>query len=94
MVTPGYVRVVKGEGMPKSKQPGQKGDLRTVFDVQVCPCLLNPTPYDRGLRETLSMNICTECMGDDIAEADARPSICMCAWLRRKPCTDNSGKTI
>jgi len=36
VVTPGYVRVVKGEGMPKSKQPGQKGDLRIVFDVQVC----------------------------------------------------------
>ena len=29
------VRVVKGEGMPKSKQPGQKGDMRIVFDVQV-----------------------------------------------------------
>ena len=37
VVTPGYVRVVKGEGMPKSKQPGQKGDLRIVFDVQVRP---------------------------------------------------------
>lgn len=41
VVTPGYVRVVKGEGMPKSKQPGQKGDLRIVFDVQVRPGLLN-----------------------------------------------------
>jgi DnaJ-class molecular chaperone len=37
VVTPGYVRIVKGEGMPKSKQPGQKGDLRIVFDVQVRP---------------------------------------------------------
>ena len=35
IVTPGYVRMVKGEGMPKSKQPGQKGDLRIAFDVQV-----------------------------------------------------------
>ena len=35
VVTPGYVRVVKGEGMPKSKQPGQKGDMRIVFEVQV-----------------------------------------------------------
>lgn len=35
VVTPGYVRTVKGEGMPKSKQPGQKGDLRIVFEVQV-----------------------------------------------------------
>ncbi|CAK0786642.1 hypothetical protein CVIRNUC_009856 [Coccomyxa viridis] len=34
VVTPGYVRIVKGEGMPKSKQPGQKGDLRIAFDVQ------------------------------------------------------------
>ncbi len=35
MVTPGFVRVIKNEGMPKSKQPGQKGDMRIVFDVQV-----------------------------------------------------------
>lgn len=40
VVTPGYVRVVKNEGMPKSKAPGQKGDLRIVFDVAVR--LLNP----------------------------------------------------
>lgn len=39
VVTPGYVRIVKGEGMPKSKQPGQKGDLRIVFDVQVRGCV-------------------------------------------------------
>lgn len=35
VVTPGYVRVVKNEGMPKSKAPGQKGDLKIVFDVAV-----------------------------------------------------------
>ena len=27
VVTPGYVKVVKGEGMPLSKTPGQCGDL-------------------------------------------------------------------
>ncbi len=35
VVAPGYVRVVKNEGMPKSKAPGQKGDLKIVFDVAV-----------------------------------------------------------
>ena len=34
VVSPGYVRVVKGEGMPKSKAPGQKGDLRIAFEIQ------------------------------------------------------------
>ena len=48
MVTPGYVRVVKGEGMPKSKQPGQKGDLRIAFDVQVC---LLPAPGSACMQE-------------------------------------------
>ena len=31
MVTPGYVRVVKGEGMPRSRAPGTKGDLKIKF---------------------------------------------------------------
>ena len=39
VVTPGFVRVVKSEGMPKSKYPGQKGDLKIVFDVIVRSCL-------------------------------------------------------
>lgn len=34
VVTPGYERVVKGEGMPISRQAGAKGDLRLRFDVQ------------------------------------------------------------
>ena len=33
VVTPGYERVVKGEGMPVSKAPGTKGDLRLRFDL-------------------------------------------------------------
>lgn len=33
-VTPGYERVVKGEGMPISKTPGTKGDLLIKFEVQ------------------------------------------------------------
>ena len=33
VVTPGYVRRVKGEGMPNSKNPSEKGDLRIVFQV-------------------------------------------------------------
>ena len=59
VVTPGYVRVVKGEGMPKSKQPGQKGDLRIVFDVQVCPCLLDLTdPVTEAQRYTVCEHLC------------------------------------
>eukprot|EP00884_Botryococcus_braunii_P006074 jgi/Botrbrau1/15468/Bobra.43_2s0090.1 len=33
VVTPGYVRTVKNEGMPISKAPGTKGDLKIVFDI-------------------------------------------------------------
>ena len=28
-----YFQVVRGEGMPLSKSPGQKGDLRISFDI-------------------------------------------------------------
>lgn len=34
VVTPGYERVVKGEGMPLSKQPGARGDLRIRFELE------------------------------------------------------------
>ena len=34
MVTPGSERVIRGEGMPISKAPGQKGNLRLQMDVQ------------------------------------------------------------
>mmetsp|Transcript_42513 Transcript_42513/g.98542 ORF Transcript_42513/g.98542 Transcript_42513/m.98542 type:complete len:338 (-) Transcript_42513:96-1109(-) len=33
IVTSSYTKVVKGEGMPSSKQPGVKGDLVITFDV-------------------------------------------------------------
>ncbi|CAE8618318.1 unnamed protein product [Polarella glacialis] len=33
MVTPNYSKVVKGEGMPSSKNPGVKGDLIITFDI-------------------------------------------------------------
>ena len=34
VVSPHSVKVVSGEGMPVSKAPGRKGDLRVKFDVQ------------------------------------------------------------
>jgi DnaJ-class molecular chaperone len=33
VVTPGSARVVRGEGMPISKTPGAKGDLRVKFEI-------------------------------------------------------------
>ncbi len=52
VVTPGYVRVVKNEGMPKSKAPGQKGDLKIVFDVAVSLC------QDIGLQKRSVLRSC------------------------------------
>lgn len=34
VVTPGYERIVRGEGMPLSKVPGKKGNLRVRFGIQ------------------------------------------------------------
>ena len=34
VVVPGAERIVKGEGMPISKRPGEKGDLRIKLAVQ------------------------------------------------------------
>ena len=34
VVTPSYERLVKNEGMPVSKHPGQKGNLRVRFEIQ------------------------------------------------------------
>ena len=33
VVSPGHVKVIKGEGMPISKTPGAKGDLHLKFSV-------------------------------------------------------------
>lgn len=34
VVVPGAERIVKGEGMPISKRPGEKGDLRIKMSVE------------------------------------------------------------
>ena len=34
VVKPGYERIVKNEGMPKSKSPGQKGNLVIKFEIE------------------------------------------------------------
>ncbi len=34
VVTPKHERLVKNEGMPISKRPGEKGNLRVHFDIQ------------------------------------------------------------
>lgn len=33
IVSPGYYKVVRGEGMPLSKSPTQRGDLKIAFDI-------------------------------------------------------------
>lgn len=33
IVYPGYTKTIRGEGMPLSKTPSKKGDLRLVFDI-------------------------------------------------------------
>ena len=38
---PGYVKIVPGEGMPITDQPGKKGDLIIEFDI-VFPQSLTP----------------------------------------------------
>merc|ERR1712232_1454917 len=40
VVTPTYTKVVRGEGMPHSKEPGSRGDLIITFDI-VYPMSLN-----------------------------------------------------
>ena len=45
VVTPGSERVIRGEGMPLSKAPGQKGNLRLQMDVQARALLHTPCPY-------------------------------------------------
>mmetsp|Transcript_17117 Transcript_17117/g.25350 ORF Transcript_17117/g.25350 Transcript_17117/m.25350 type:complete len:194 (+) Transcript_17117:2-583(+) len=41
MVTPTYTKVVKGKGMPISKEPGARGDLIVTFDIE----------YPKGISE-------------------------------------------
>ncbi|KAF4692331.1 hypothetical protein FOZ60_013689 [Perkinsus olseni] len=51
VVTPGFTRVIRGAGMPVSKQPGQRGDLVVTFDI-VFPKTLSPQQKEI-LRRTL-----------------------------------------
>ena len=46
VVTPGYVKVVPGEGMPISKTPGRRGDLKIKFNV-VYPASLTKAQKDQ-----------------------------------------------
>lgn len=51
IVSPGYELVVANEGMPITKEPGHKGDLRIIFEVKF-PTRL--TPEQRaGLKRAL-----------------------------------------
>jgi len=34
IIKPGFVKVVPNEGMPISKSPGQKGNMRIAFNIQ------------------------------------------------------------
>jgi len=47
IVTPTYTKIVKGEGMPSSKEPGVKGDLVITFDV------VFPKKLDEGAKRRL-----------------------------------------
>jgi len=51
IVTPTYTKVVKGKGMPSSKDPAEKGDLVVTFDI-VYPKEL-PADSKERLREVL-----------------------------------------
>lgn len=46
VVSPGYVKVVPGEGMPLSKSPSRRGDLRIKFNV-VFPSTLTRAQKDQ-----------------------------------------------
>ena len=48
---PSVVKVVRGEGMPISKSPGLKGDLRISFDVQFPKSLTEE--QKQGVRQLL-----------------------------------------
>ena len=46
IVKPGYELVVPNEGMPISKEPGKKGNLRIMFDVMFPSRLTTQQKYD------------------------------------------------
>jgi len=47
VIYPGYKKVLKGEGMPNSKRPGERGDLEIRFDI------VFPTSLTREQKEQL-----------------------------------------
>ncbi len=51
VVAPGYEKVIKGEGMPLSKKPGEKGDLKIRFNI-VFPHYLTDKQRD-GIKKLL-----------------------------------------
>lgn len=46
IVTPGYEKVVADEGMPLSKDPSKRGNLRIKFNVMYPPSLTSQQKYD------------------------------------------------
>ncbi|KAJ1427725.1 HSP40/DnaJ peptide-binding [Sesbania bispinosa] len=46
VVHPGYVFVVPNEGMPNSKEPGKKGNLKIKFDLMFPPRLTTQQKYE------------------------------------------------
>ena len=52
VVSPTYTKIVKGEGMPKAKEPGTRGDLILTFDVKYPRSL--PASVKAQLRALLS----------------------------------------
>ncbi len=51
VITPGYTKVIKGEGMPISKAPGKKGDLLIKFDVVFPKCASHAARHLEALRK-------------------------------------------
>ena len=50
--SPGYVKVVVGEGMPSTKAPGTKGDLKLILTVRFPSDLT--TTQKKEIRSVLS----------------------------------------
>jgi len=48
IISPSYVKLLPGEGMPVSKTPGQRGDLRVKFNIRF------PKQLDDAQRDALS----------------------------------------
>ena len=51
VVHPKYTQVIKGEGMPNSKEPGTRGDLILIFDI------VWPTQLDNDQKQVLRTHL-------------------------------------